>query len=186
MKNLFILPIFLTGMAYADVFGASPMGPNITGCLKLSPLYFCKKFYGNALQAINEANLCQTQNGGDGFSIQLHYSTDPTLSYYAIYWVKCLEFEIGGMAPSGNGFAAEMSAVLQTIFDHPVQVSEFLAVPDGNVRVYLADQQGGLVYESIWNPAGELQDLRAIDPESDALLRQTLMDRGLGFATLAP
>ena len=187
MKKLAILLLLLAGFAFGESPGVTPMGPNITACLKWSSAYFCKKFFGTYTQAINEGIFCQTQNGGDGYGLSSHYTSNPNYPptpYYAIYWMKCLEYEYGGIKPSGGIIAAQVSAVLQSVFDHPIHVSEFLDGLEGMVRIYVADDQDGTFYESLWNAEGEMLDLRAIDPETDELLRLTLEDRGLSFAPL--
>ena len=187
MKKFSLLTLLLSGMAFAAQPGASSIGPNITGCLKWSIPYFCKKFFGNYTQAVTEGCLCQSQNGGDSFSLTLGYTNDPNYPptpFYWIFWQKCLKYEIGSIAPSGSLWNQNLTTMLGDLFDHPILVSEFMEAPTGDVRVYVMDSPGETLFEGTWTAQGELLDFRAVDPETDESLRITLMEQGIGFATL--
>ncbi len=187
MKRLSLCVLFLGILAHAERPGVPPSGPNITDCLKWSIPYFCKNFFGTYTQMVTEATLCQSQNGGDGFSVHLQYTNypnQPPTPYYAIFWMKCLKFEYGNIASSGTQWKSLLAGALDDLFDHNIYVSEFLDNADGNVRVYLADYETDTLYESIWSPEVALLDLQPIDPVTDPIWVETMEEHGVGFILL--
>jgi len=187
LKKLLILLLLFTSLAYADINGATGNGVNITGCKKLSNWYFCSKFYGNYVQAVTEATLCQSANNGDAARVTSHYTNpppgQPRVHYYGIWWAKCLEFEYGA-SYGGFALAQEIAAELGPMFDNPVSVSELVENEDSTVTVYVVDSESESVYSTLWDAEGALLDMVIIDPESDEQLIELTTEDGLAYYRL--
>jgi len=187
VKKLMILALICTiQTTHAREFGA-PIGESVAPCAKWSIWYHCQDVYSSHLQAVNVGSICQTQNGGDAFHITSHNSSDPgqpSKHYWAVWWSRCLQRDIGGIAPPDTGFGYAVATELNELFEPNVAVSEFTGQPDGTIRIYVADPIDETMYESVWSPDGALQDIHPIDADSDPLFHETIGEHGLAFVLL--